>query len=158
MFCTLSIKDAIGSYSNSGHRHCCNNDRALHGIVIFTAPANVWLSLDSGKQFHLEQYPCFIPLLVVTPPPASRARERNPLGKLRSRIVRLQMRSFILLITHITFIYHIRLVPIKLFVCIIGVLASTRFEINLPKWYLVQKPAVVSNPTLAWWMALVWDW
>ena len=151
--------------------------------------ANVWLSLGMGKQFHLEQCPCFIPLLLVTPPLASRARERNPLGKLRSRIVRLQMRSFILLITHITtctgktatssclsvllwfsmikqaifllafyilhlifmisFIYYIQVVPIKLFVCIIGVLASTRFEINLPKWYLVQKPAVVSNPAFA---------
>jgi len=38
----------------------------------------------------------------VTPPLGSRATERDPLGKLGSRIVRLQMRSSILLITHIT--------------------------------------------------------
>ena len=38
MFCTLSIKDTTwsSSYSNSGHRNCCNNDRALLRIVIFT--------------------------------------------------------------------------------------------------------------------------
>ena len=38
----------------------------------------------------------------MTPSLASRARESNPLGKLGNRIVRLQMRSFILLLTHIT--------------------------------------------------------
>ena len=79
--------------------------------------ANVWISLAMGKHFqltvlmpsvhllvliHLELCPCCIPLLVVTPPLTSWAGERNPLGKLESRIVRLQMRSFILLITNIT--------------------------------------------------------
>ena len=79
--------------------------------------ANVWISLAMGKHFQLtvlmpsvhllvliqlELCPCCIPLLVVTPPLASWAGERNPLGKLESHIVRLQMRSFILLITHIT--------------------------------------------------------
>ena len=45
---------------------------------------------------------CFTPLLFVTPPLASRARERDPLGKLGGRIVRLQMCSFTLPIHHIT--------------------------------------------------------
>ena len=81
--------------------------------------ANVWISLAMGKHFqltvlmpsvhllvliHLELCPCCIPLLVVTPPLTSWAGERNPLRKLESRIVRLQMRSFILLITNIN--YH----------------------------------------------------
>ena len=41
----------------------------------------------------------------------------------------------------IPFIFHVRAVPIKLFVCIIGVLATIRFQSNLPKQYLVRKPA-----------------
>ena len=40
-------------------------------------------------------------------------------------------------------------------VCIIGVLATTRFEINIPKHYLIHKPAVCSNSAFARWMGLV---
>ena len=36
-------------------------------------------------------------------------------------------------LTMVLFIFHIRAVPIKLSVCIIGVLTLTRFEINLPE-------------------------
>ena len=43
----------------------------------------------------------------------------------------------------IPFTFDIRVVPIKLFVCIIRVLATTRFEINIPEHYLIHKPAVV---------------
>ena len=81
--------------------------------------ANVWISWGIGKHFQLisvyaicvslgrdtsramPMFHAFI-LLVVTPPLALTPRERNPLWKLRRRIVRLQMRSFILLITYIT--------------------------------------------------------
>ena len=56
----------------------------------------------------------------------------------------------------IPFTFDIRVVPIKLFVCIIGVLATTRFEINIPKpGYLIHKPAVASNSAFARWMGLV---
>ena len=81
--------------------------------------ANVWISWGIGKHFQLisvnaicaslvrdtsramSLFHSFI-LLVVTPPLASTPRERNPLWQLRCRIVRLQMRSFILLITYTT--------------------------------------------------------
>ena len=95
----------------------CNNDWALQRIVIFTSLCKCLDKSGYGKHFqltvlmpsvhllvliHLELCPCCIPLLVVTPPLTSWAGERNPLGKLESRIVRLHMRSFILLITNIT--------------------------------------------------------
>ena len=82
--------------------------------------ANVWISLGLGKHFRLISVKaictCLGPdtsqamslfhsltlLLVVRPPLGSRATERDPLGKLGSHIGRLQMRSSILLITHIT--------------------------------------------------------
>ena len=94
---------------------------ALQRIVIFTSLCQC---LDKfgymGKHFQLisvnaicaslgpdtsramSLFHSLTPLLVVRPPLGSRATERDPLGKLASRIVRLQMRSSILLITHIT--------------------------------------------------------
>ena len=81
---------------------------------------NVWISLGMGKHSQLisvkaictslgpdtsramSLFHSLAPLLVVRPPLGSRATERDQLGKLGSRIVRLQIRSSILLITHIT--------------------------------------------------------
>ena len=95
----------------------CNNDWALQRIVIFTSLCKCLDKFGYGKALPAYRVnaicaslgpdtsramPCCIPLLVVTPPLTSWAGERNPLGKLESRIVRLQMRSFILLITNIT--------------------------------------------------------
>ena len=82
--------------------------------------ANVWISLAMGKRFQLisvnlicaslcrnisREMPLFHSFTGCDTISCftARATERNPLGKLGSRIVRLQMCSFILLIrTHIT--------------------------------------------------------
>ena len=82
--------------------------------------ANVWISLGMGKHFQLisvnavcaspcrdtsREMPLFHSFTGYDTISCFKARatERNPLGKPGSRIVRLQMRSFILLIrTHIT--------------------------------------------------------
>ena len=76
--------------------------------------ANVWISLGMGKHFQLisvnaicaslgpDTYLAMPLFHSFTPPLASRARETNPLGKLGNRIVRLQVLSFILQLTHIT--------------------------------------------------------
>ena len=78
--------------------------------------ANVWISLGRGKALpacHLciscswyisSNAPVsFLYWFWETPPLASRAMDRNPLGKLKvGSCIVIQMRSFILLITHIT--------------------------------------------------------
>ena len=111
-----------GCYSNSGHRH----RRTLIMIALFKKllslhpSANVWISLAMGTRFQLirvnaicaslcrdtsREMPLFHSFTGCDTISCFKARstERNPLAKLGSRIVRLQMRFFILLIrTHIT--------------------------------------------------------
>ena len=96
----------------------CNNDWALQRIVIFTSLCKCLDKFGYGKALPAYRVNAIcaslgpdttraMPLLhspywLCLPPLTSWAGERNPLGKLESRVVRLQMRSFILLITNIT--------------------------------------------------------
>ena len=111
-----------GRYSNSGHRHRCTwiMIGLFNKLLPLHLSANVWISLAMGKRFQLisvnlicaslcrntsREMPLFHSFTGCDTISCftARATERNPLGKLGSRIVRLQMCSLILLIrTHFT--------------------------------------------------------